>query len=116
MSDRLHDLFWQSVQRRNPLPPHLEARLQAIMAQVDAEGLPEDATDARYLELCMADPELQEAVGFRQFQTVVAEYALALGATYDAERDRWTPPAGMTLDELDAAVMARIRQRFGGEP
>lgn len=115
MSTYRDALATASAWRLPPLSAAAEARLEAALDRVVDEGITDaDAAAARLRELTAGDDEVrlhQQLVGAT---AAFAEQAIALGATYDAILDRWTPPAGMSFDGLMAAIVARLRLQHGG--
>src|SRR3712207_3902552 len=110
MTSTLHNLIARRVDALLPLPLHLQERSAGLIQQVLAEGYADEAVAMeRYSELVAADAELRDAAARRQATVTLVEHALALGAMYDGVRDTWAPPAGMTMEDLIAAIGDRLR-------
>ena len=114
-TDKLTDMIADAIEARMPLSPALEARVQAAVQQTWAEGIrDEDAAATRMMDLTRDDSELNTVIDRQAWAERFTREAIDAGCTYDAERDTWAPPEGMTWDEVFDQMVQRLRDSAGG--
>ena len=108
----LHDLLAMALDRRMPPSPALRAALRAALQQAAADGCAVDSEVAatRAAAILRADPAVRREVAQRQVVALVLAAGVALGATYDAEQDRWIPPGGMAVEAFAELLLVRLQE------